>query len=269
MRLKVSHDTIYRFETPAQSGLYQLRLTPQSQFGQTVEAWTLMLEGGRVEAEFVDQHNNWVTLASLEAGGREIAVRASGDVLTQDRAGMIGPHEGCAPLWLFARQTRITQAGAQLEALIGPYRDIPAEGGDIARLHALAAAIAMRVRYDTSGTDVATTAEEALVTGRGVCQDHTHIFLSAARALGYPARYVSGYLLMNDRTDQDAGHAWAEAHVPGLGWVGFDVSNGISPDDRYVRVATGLDYSEAAPIYGIILGGVESALSVTLQVQQQ
>jgi transglutaminase-like putative cysteine protease len=88
--------------------------------------------------------------------------------------------------------------------------------------------------------------------------------------MGYPARYVSGYLMMNDRVHQDASHAWAEAHVDGVGWVGFDVSNGISPDARYVRVATGLDYREAAPISGLRFGAmVEKRLSIDIQVQQQ
>jgi transglutaminase-like putative cysteine protease len=69
--------------------------------------------------------------------------------------------------------------------------------------------------------------------------------------------------------DQEAGHAWAEAHVAGLGWVGFDVSNAISPDDRYVRVATGRDYRDAAPVTGVSLGAGGSELSVQLQVSQQ
>jgi transglutaminase-like putative cysteine protease len=86
--------------------------------------------------------------------------------------------------------------------------------------------------------------------------------------MGYPARYVSGYLVMDDRVDQEAGHAWAEVHIEGLGWVGFDVSNGVSPDPRYVRVATGLDYGEAAPISGIVYGGRNESMVVQLQVQQ-
>jgi len=101
-----------------------------------------------------------------------------------------------------------------------------------------------------------------------VCQDHAHIFITLARMLGYPARYVSGYLMMNDRVEQDATHAWAEAHIAGLGWVGFDVSNAISPDERYVRVATGLDYREAAPISGLLVGAGTEEMAVTLQVQQ-
>ena len=103
----------------------------------------------------------------------------------------------------------------------------------------------------------------------GFWQDHAQIFVGCARMLGIPARYVSGYLMMNDRVDQEASHAWAEAHIDGLGWVGFNVSNGISPDRRYVRVATGRDYREAAPVTGISYGGGESAMHVTLAVEQQ
>jgi transglutaminase-like putative cysteine protease len=102
-----------------------------------------------------------------------------------------------------------------------------------------------------------------------VCQDHAHIFIAAARSMGYPARYVSGYLMMEDRVHQDASHAWAEVHVDPLGWVGFDVSNGISPDTRYVRVATGLDYAEAAPVSGLRFGNGGEAMSIDIQVAQQ
>jgi len=113
------------------------------------------------------------------------------------------------------------------------------------------------------------TAEDALEAGHGVCQDHAHSFIACCRYMDIPARYVSGYLMMDDRIDQDATHAWAEAYVEGLGWVGFDVSNGISPDTRYVRVATGLDYAEAAPVSGTRFGSAGEALAVQVQVQQQ
>lgn len=129
-------------------------------------------------------------------------------------------------------------------------------------LHRLSAAVFAAIRYEKGHTDAVTSAEDALVSGHGVCQDHAHVFIGATRMLGFPARYVSGYLLMNDRTDQEASHAWAEAHVEGLGWVGFDISNAISPDNRYVRVATGCDYRDAAPVTGITLGGGTADLCV-------
>jgi transglutaminase-like putative cysteine protease len=124
------------------------------------------------------------------------------------------------------------------------------------------------VTYEIGSTHSKTTAEEALAAGEGVCQDHAHIMISVARALGFPARYLSGYLLMDDRVDQDATHAWCEVYLTGLGWVGFDVSNGISPDSRYITVATGRDYRDAAPILGIRQGEGEEKLDVALQVQQ-
>jgi transglutaminase-like putative cysteine protease len=126
-----------------------------------------------------------------------------------------------------------------------------------------------QIDYRVGTTQVETTAEEALASGAGVCQDHAHVFIAAARAMEVPARYVSGYLMMDDRVDQEATHAWAEAFVEGLGWVGFDVANQISPDPRYVRVATGRDYRDAAPITGVSFGAAMEELHVMLAVEQQ
>ncbi len=110
-------------------------------------------------------------------------------------------------------------------------------------MHALMAIIHETVRYEPGETQVGTSAEEALERGKGVCQDHAHILISAARTLGLPARYVSGYLMMEDHPQQTASHAWADVHIAGLGWVGFDPANKVCPDDRYVRIAS--DYVTA------------------------
>lgn len=113
-----------------------------------------------------------------------------------------------------------------------------------------------------------TPAEDAMQGSHGVCQDHAQIFVSAARLSGLPARYVSGYLMMDDQVDQDATHAWAEVCLPAIGWVGFDVSNGVSPDERYIRIAVGCDARDAAPIKGLRMGLADETLMVSLQVQQ-
>jgi len=100
-----------------------------------------------------------------------------------------------------------------------------------------------------------------------VCQDHAHIFLAAARVLNIPARYVSGHLFRRDgAVAQQAGHAWVEAFVEGLGWVAFDPANGICTDDAYVRVAVGLDYGDASPTTGRRRGGGEECLDVEVRV---
>lgn len=267
MRLKVVHRTVYRYERPLTYGLQELRLTPKSRPGQTVLHWTTQVVGGTREVEFDDHHMNRVTLISYAGAGHEIVVTCEGEVETTDLHGVVGRHQGFAPLWLFQRQTDLTRAGPLVRRLV---RGLAAEGSDpIARLHDLSARVRARVAYRAGHTDPDTTAELALEHGYGVCQDHAHAFIAAARAIGIPARYVSGYLMLNDRVAQEASHAWAEAHVDGVGWIGLDVSNGISPDDRYIRVATGLDYREAAPVSGLRFGDHgEESLAVDIQVQQ-
>ena len=266
MILDVSHKTEYHFSEAPLYGLQQVRLTPQSYAGQRVLSWELTFKGGNVESTFSDQYENIVHLVRMDEGATQLTLASEGRVEMADMKGVIGPHEGFAPLWLFKRDTPLTTPGKGIGKLIKAIRKSPAQ--DIEKLHALSQNIGSHVRYELGTTDTMTTAEEAIKAKSGVCQDHSHIFIAAARKLGFPARYVSGYLMMTDRIAQDATHAWAEAHIPDLGWVGFDVSNQISPDARYVRVATGLDYSDSAPISGITLGGREDSISVDVQVQQ-
>jgi transglutaminase-like putative cysteine protease len=139
--------------------------------------------------------------------------------------------------------------------------------GPVGQLHTLSQAILAKVPYRIGATQSDTPAEAACAIGAGVCQDHAHIFITAARMMGYAARYVSGYLFMADQLHQAASHAWAEIHIDKLGWVGFDISNGISPDDRYIRVATGLDYRDAAPIVGVRMGQGGEDIDVSLQIR--
>jgi transglutaminase-like putative cysteine protease len=134
-----------------------------------------------------------------------------------------------------------------------------------------------RVEYGTGSTSAASTAAEALAQGRGVCQDHAHLFVSAARTLGIPARYVAGYLLSDQGEALHETHAWAEAWVPGLGWVGFDSTNGICVTDHYIRLCGGLDAHDAAPVRGSVYGATAIVIHAdvligepgTQQMQQQ
>lgn len=266
MQLSISHRTEYTYAEPPQYGLQRIRLQPLSASGQKVVSWDMDLQGAALEAEFRDHHGNHTALTSLIPGNATLSITVSGVVETEQTGGIVGPHTDYAPLWYFRRSTDLTSPGPRIEALLEEIGDD--FENDVSRLHALSSGIAEAVEYKTGETDSETTSEVAMGIGAGVCQDHAQIFLSAARKLGYPARYVSGYLMMNDRVMQDATHAWAEAHVEGLGWVGFDISNGISPDERYVRVATGLDYRDAAPIAGMRFGQEDETMSVSIQVQQ-
>ena len=267
MRLSVVHTTHYSSAQPLPRGLQRLRLKPKTTHGQHVLNWQMHLEGAMPEAEFDDHNHNRTMLASVEPGTHDVKIVCSGLIETSDQVGIIGHHAGFFPLWAFLAQTPLTRPGPGMRALIA---GLEADGSNpLTLLHALSCAMLEAGRYETGHTNADTPAEEAMAMGCGVCQDHAHIFIGAARSFGVPARYVSGYLMMDDMIDQQAGHGWVEAHVDGLGWVGFDVSNGISPDARYVRVATGCDYREAAPVTGISFGRGETALTVSLAVEQQ
>ena len=266
MRLRVQHQTSYEFDAPVQYALQQLRLRPKPHHGQKILDWSLDIEGGRRELEFEDQHRNHVDLVAIDPGHHQVIILCRGEVETVDNAGVIGQHEGFTPLWLFQTTTPLTAPGPQLRKLV---RQLDTEfDSDISRLHALSQLTLDTVGYQVDHTHAQTTAEEALAAGRGVCQDHAHIFITAARLMGFPARYVSGYLMMTDRIEQDASHAWAEVHLDDIGWVGFDISNGISPDARYVRIATGLDYRDAAPVAGLRYGDAGESMLVSIQVEQ-
>jgi transglutaminase-like putative cysteine protease len=140
---------------------------------------------------------------------------------------------------------------------------------ELSILHTLLSALHDAIVFDTDPTHAGTTAAEAFALRRGVCQDLTHIFIACSRALGIPARYVSGYFRRNDGVvNQDAGHAWAESFVRDFGWVAFDPTNGISATDAHVRVATALDYLGAAPVRGTQFGGTNETLSVAIVVDQ-
>lgn len=264
-RLKIRHSTRYDFPGGLRSGLQQVRTTPKSGHGQTVLSWSTEVIGGHLQVGFDDHHRNRVELLSIDRDAPALTVISEGEVEIADTTGVVGRHLGPAPLWLYKHQTATTRPGPGVRALVRAVAD----DDPLPQLHDLSARIRDTVDYVIGSSAPDWSAEDAIAAAKGVCQDHTHIFVSAARELGFPARYVSGYLMLDDRIDQEAMHAWAEAHVDGLGWVGFDVSNGISPDTRYVRVATGLDYAEAAPVTGLRLGGEGETLAVEIEVAEQ
>ncbi len=266
MRLRISHRTSYHYDTPVHFALQQLRKTPRPSPMQSIVSWNVSLEGANQELSFTDQHANHVILSSIEPGQSEMTILCEGEIDTQDTHGVLGFETPHAPFWYYRRETPATAAGPELKKLLKALRE---EESDLSRMHTLSALIRERVAYETGRTEVTTTAEEALKAGHGVCQDHTHIFIAAARAIGFPARYICGYLKIEDQIEQEAEHAWAEVFLANIGWVGFDVSNVISPDERYVRVASGLDYKEAAPVSGMRFGDSAESFSVSLQVEQQ
>lgn len=265
MQLSIRHTTTYRYDQPVDYALQKVRLRPLEGAVQSVLNWDVSIKGGVIETQYEDHYGNHVDLVNVDRGAVEVAISASGTVETHDPTGVLGKVYGRAPLWHFQQPTNATTAGAGIKTLA---EGVGAETDRVDALHRLSERILAATPYEVGKTESATLAEDALQIGAGVCQDHAQIFIAAARAQGIPARYVSGYLMINDQIDQDATHAWAEAHVDDLGWVGFDVSNGVSPDERYVRIAIGRDARDASPTEGMRMGAAQEQMIVSLQVQQ-
>jgi transglutaminase-like putative cysteine protease len=266
MRIRISHTTAYEYEKPAKSVLQTLRLMPRGHDGQHVASWRLELDvDGKLRAG-EDVLGNIIHTLSVDGPIDRLSLSVEGDVETTDTHGIVSGTAERFPANIFLRETPLTQ----VDAALGTYADEVAAKGperDLDLAHRLMLAIHRDVAFDTEPTHAGTTASEAFGIRRGVCQDLTHIYIAAARHLGLPARYVSGYFARADvAAPQDAGHAWAEALIPDLGWVGFDPANGICPTEAHVRVAIGLDYLGAAPVRGSRYGGGGERLDVSLKV---
>jgi transglutaminase-like putative cysteine protease len=237
MRILVSHHTHYRYEQAANGVIQVLRLTPRHHEGQYIVRWRLDLShDGRLEQR-EDAFGNIVHAFTLAGPIEEIWVLVEGEVETQDTAGVVRGSVERFPPSLYLRETAVTQPDPAIAAFAA---EIAMQKGDpIGRLHLLLATLHRDIVFDTDPTHVHTTAAQAFALKRGVCQDLTHIFLVCARLMDIPARYVGGHLQRNDGVvEQAAGHAWAEAFVPELGWVGFDPTNGICMSEAHVRVAS-------------------------------
>jgi transglutaminase-like putative cysteine protease len=265
MRIRISHETSYRYDAPTLGVIQTLRLTPRNHEGQFVADWRIdVSEDCRLDVH-EDAFGNITHTFSADGPFGQLTVGVEGEVDVQDTAGIVRGAVERFPPSLFLRATPLTTAD---EAIMDFARALRSDG-TLETLHALLTRLYRDMTYDTAPTRADTTAADAFALKRGVCQDLTHVFLAAARHLDIPARYVGGYFRRADGVvDQDAGHAWAEAHVPNVGWVGFDPANGICTTDAHVRVAVGLDYLGAAPVRGTRYGGGAENMAVKVHVDQ-
>jgi transglutaminase-like putative cysteine protease len=268
MRIRISHKTIYRYAQPVSGAIQTLRLTPRNDDGQYVVDWRIDISEDCRLVHHEDAFGNITHTFTVDGPITELEVSSDGEVETTDQKGLVRGTVERFPPSLFLRQTALTRPDA---AILSFAREIKqkSSGGVLELLHLLLTETHRAITFDVDPTHAATTAAEAFSLKRGVCQDLTHIFIAIARALDIPARYVGGYFHRADGVvAQDAGHAWAEAFVPDIGWIGFDPANGICPTDAHVRVAVGLDYLGAAPVRGTRFGGGTEQLRVDLQVDQ-
>ena len=237
MRLHIAHRNVYHYDPPAAGVIQVLRLTPRNHDGQYVVRWRIDVSADARLAAHEDAFGNITHVFSADGPFSELSVEVDGEVETQNTNGIVrGTVERFAPS-LFLRDTALTQADAAIRNFAQGIRG--AAGGDtLAELHALLDRLYEDMAHDADDADGAANAAEAFARKRGPPRDLSHVFIGAAHSLGIPARYVAGYYCADDTASAPAaGHAWAEAAVPDLGWIAFDPAHGFCPTDAHVRVA--------------------------------
>jgi len=269
MRIRISHTTTYRYETPPKGVTQLLRLTPRNHDSQYIVDWRIELSEDCELHQHEDAFGNITHAFTLDGPCNEWSVAVHGIVETQDTHGLVEGTIERFPPGLFLRETDLTQPDSAITNFAAALRAENKAEDTLALLHRLMREVNATMTFDTDPTHTATTAAEAFRMQRGVCQDLTHVFITAARELRVPARYIGGHFRRNDGViSQEGGHAWAEAYVENLGWVGFDAANGISTTDAHVRIAAGLDYLGAAPVRGTRYGGTGETMTVSVLVDQ-
>ncbi|MBA4254651.1 MAG: transglutaminase [Polaromonas sp.] len=289
MQLRIVHQTRYHYDPPVVMAQHLAHLTPPSLPGQDVLTHTITITPEGTEPSFsVDAFGNQRCFFMLQAPHAELSVTA--DSLVSTAAPRPLPD---SPSWEEVRENLTYRAGTTYDpaaefTFASPF--VPRHSGfaDFARdlfapdapVLACAQALMNRIHtdltYEGGSTAVNTPALEALAQRKGVCQDFAHIMIGCLRSLGLPARYVSGYLLTHPPEGQprligaDASHAWVQVHAPGVGWVDFDPTNNHCgrdrPSEEYVTLALGRDFGDVSPLRGVIQGGGNPVLKVSVTV---
>jgi transglutaminase-like putative cysteine protease len=268
MRIHVVHETAYEYASPATSAIEILRLTPRNHDGQYIVRWRIELNHDCKLDAFEDAFGNLAHTFTVDGPVNKLTIRVTGEVETQDTNGVIHGTTERFPPSLYLRETLLTKP----DSMIQKFAEDAAEkqhGDPLATMHELTARIYDGFIFDPDAQKPAMSAAQCMAERRGVCQDYAQVLIASARHLKIPARYISGYFHRADGiTAQEAGHAWMEAHLPRLGWVGFDPANGLSTTAAHIRVAAALDSLGAAPVRGLRFGGDGETLSVAVHVAQ-
>ncbi len=265
MRIHISHNTRYSYADAPKSAIQILRVTPRSFDAQFVKSWRIDIDADCKRIKDEDAYGNITHTYFINQPMQEMNIHVEGVIETMDTGGLIGGAMERFPPLFWLRHTALTKPNLSIETMARSV-SIQENGDSLASLHAILMWIHQNIKFVIGSTTTTTSASQAFEAKAGVCQDLAQVFIAAARSLNIPARYVAGYYLRTDTVEQEAGHAWAEAYVPDIGWTGFDPANGVCVDGRYIRVAIGIDALDAAPIRGMYTGGSDEALDVAVTV---
>ena len=243
-----------------------LRMCPTSHIGQNIVDWHIDVDCDARVKHSADGFGNVTSMVYLDGPIERIGLRVTGEVLTEDRAGLVSGAIEPLPPAVFCRPTELTAADERILELAREHG--PGSGEDLSRAHALNKAVHAMIERNRQRSSEVRTVREIMAAEAGCSMDMAHVLIAAARAAGFAARFVTGYIYTDDPDTghRQAPHFWAEIDVPGYSWIGFDPATEHCPDERYVRVAKGLDFRDAAPISGARVGGGHEVLNVGVDV---
>ena len=265
-RIKVHHETRYEYETDLSYAIQRIYLTPRQLKGVRIISW-------KIKSNFdcfsqVDSLGNELHLLVMSKPTKTLNIEITGLVDMYKGRTRFGERQSSQDKkkemlhYLFKKFTDLTMPNKEIyEMAIGTFK----AKDQVNSLLLIAEAIEERIEYTKGATGVKTTAVESWEQKAGVCQDHAHVMLSAVRAIGIPARYVSGYLQGESDASQ-ATHAWVEVWLGK--WIGIDVTNKKLVDEKFLSLAIGTDYLSIAPIRGVRQGGGNEHMYVKVSVSE-
>jgi transglutaminase-like putative cysteine protease len=282
-RLQIAHRTVYRYDRPVQHSRHKLHLRPMTDWKQDVLDYRLTIAPGVAFSESEDVFGNWMTRFEITQPYTQLEITAVSTVEIMDVnpfAFASAPMRPAFPLvWMPWEQTMLAPylrpvelADTQLQELYDYAMGfVKRNHGDLMEtLFAINLELFRKYRYVPGSTSLQTTAYQVFYSKRGVCQDLANLFITMARLLGIPARYVCGYIYTGNtaesRAKSDASHAWVQLYIPNFGWKGFDPTNGVLPHLDHVRVGYGRDWRDTAPTSGTLYTKAAETLEVDVTV---
>ena len=279
--LLIRHLTRFIYSEPIQENMMSVWLRPLDDERQHCHAFKLSVKPTVAIADYVDTWGNTVHHFDIPSPHDRLEIASETTVGVQP--GPVLPQHlrledwdeidrmAQGDFWHFSHASHFAQQTALLKAFSAEL-NLTHDTDPLTLLHRINSALYHGFAYDQAQTKVDSPIDVALEARGGVCQDFSHIMLALLRGLGMPSRYVSGYLARNldadsgERSVEDESHAWVEAWLPTLGWVGFDPTNNLVVSDRHVRVAVGRDYADVPPTRGVFIGSAETELNVGVYI---
>jgi transglutaminase-like putative cysteine protease len=282
MYYSIRHVTRFRYSSPVRESVMELRMQPRSEGQQSLRSFQLTTNPRAQLYAYTDYLGNAVYHFNVLREHEELRIEAQAVV---EIAGLapLPPH---ADLLEWGRYNSYNLSDEQFDLLepsnfafmsqplaefMTAHDLVKPKEDPLTALKHLCTTLHASFAYEPGVTDAQSPIDLALKEKSGVCQDFAHIMIAIARSWGIPARYVSGYLHHRgrgqDRSSEDATHAWVEAYLPSLGWIGIDPTNDTLVTDRHIRAAVGRDYADVPPTRGTYKGGAESELAIAVAVE--